>query len=91
MTFRTHTGEIVEGERLNAALAQVANDWRDLAHAIRKQDCYASHVTEDTKECALQEMLQRADEIKAGDVRSFTIWQRVNTVLTGDCVALLSA
>ena len=91
MTFRTHTGETVDGERLTSALAEVAKDWSDLAHAIRKADHYASHVTDDRKEQALQEMLHRADEIEAGDIRSFTIWQRVNTVLTGDCVALLSA
>lgn len=91
MYFRTHTGEIVDGERLAAAYAQVAEDWRILAHAIRKADNYASHVTEDVKEKALQEMLQRADEIEAGDIRSFTIWQRVDTELTGECVALLRA
>lgn len=91
MTFRTHTGETIEGERLQAALTKVANDWRDLARAIRKEDRYASHVTETRKEEALHDMLQRADEIEAGDVRSFTIWQRVNTELTGICVALLAA
>lgn len=88
--FRTHAGEIVTGERLQAALTKVANDWRELARAIRKEDHYASHVAEETKERAMVEMLQRADEIAAGDVRSFTIWQRVDTVITGECVGLFS-
>jgi hypothetical protein len=88
-SFRTHTGEIVEGERLAAALAIVANDWRELAHAIRRADNYASHVTEETKAAALARDLECADRVEAGEVKSFAIWQRVNTVLTGECVALL--
>lgn len=91
MSFRTHTGEIVAGERLQAALTKVADDWRNLARAIRREDRYASHVTDATKEQAMLYMLARADEIEAGDVRSFTIWQRVDTELTGECVALLPA
>ena len=91
MNFRTHTGEIVTGERLQSALAKVANDWRDLARAIRKQDRYAPHVTDAVKEQAMLDMLARADEIEAGNVKSFTIWQRVDTELTGECVALLPA
>jgi hypothetical protein len=87
--FRTHTGEIVTGQRLADAYKQVAADWRTLAHAIRKENAYAAHVTEATKEAAMQDMLIRADEIETGDLRSFTVWQRVNTVLTGECVALL--
>ncbi len=89
VTFRTHTGETVTGDRLRGALAKVASDWRELAHAIRKEDAYASHVTTETKEDALRDMLARADGIETGDVRSFTIWQRVNQALTGECVALL--
>lgn len=90
MRFRTHTGEMIEGDRLHAALRQVASDWRELGRAIREEDAYADHVTEAEKEAALREMLDRADDIEAGNVRTFTAWQRVNTVLTGECVALLS-
>ena len=89
MQFKTHTGEIVTGERLQSALKQVANDWRDIARAIRSKDLYASHVTEETKDARLAEALDRADKIEAGNVGSFTIWQRVNTVLTGECVGFL--
>lgn len=91
MSFRTHTGEIVTGERLRVALAKVAADWRALAHAIYKEDGYASHVAEECKAKNRDDMLTRADEIEAGSVKSFTIWQRVDTELTGECVALLPA
>lgn len=87
--MRTHTGEIVTGPRLTAALNKVADDWANLACAIRGEDAFASHVTEETKEQALTEMLERAEAIRNGDIGSFTIWQRVNEVLTGECVALL--
>lgn len=62
MDFRTHTGEIVTGDRLQAALSKVADDWRNLARAIRKEDRYAPHVTDATKEQAMLDMLSRADD-----------------------------
>lgn len=88
-TFRTHTGELVTGQRLTAALASVASDWVDLAHAIRREDAYASHVTEADKDSYLAADLALAERIRNGEVKSFTIWQRVDTALTGECVALL--
>lgn len=88
--FRTHKGHVVSGSELQAALSKVAADWREIAHNIRKQDCYAAHVSEETKDEHLTTMLAHADEIEQGCVDSFTIWQRVNTVLTGECVALLT-
>lgn len=87
--FRTHTGEVVTGDRLDAACKGVGQDWRDLAHSIRKEDAYASHVTEETKEKDLNRRLAQADQIDAGTIDNFTIWQRVNEFLTGECVALL--
>lgn len=89
-TFRTHTGELIDGERLQSALREVADDWRHLAHAIRSADEYAPHVTEAQKDGVLHDALQCADEIERGAVRSFTIWQRVNTKLTGVCAPLFS-
>jgi hypothetical protein len=89
-SFRTHTGEIVTGERLQAALETVADDWIRLAHAIRKEDAYASHVTENDKDRYLAEGLVAAEEIRHGDVNSFTVWQRIDTELTGECIALLA-
>lgn len=90
LTFRTHDGETVTGERLNVALNAVADDWQQLAYDIRKEDRYASHVSEEKKDALLQEALHRAQEIRKGVIGSFTIWQRVNTKLTGDCVALFN-
>lgn len=88
-TFRTHTGELVTGPRLAAALDSVANDWADMARAIRREDHYASHVTEADKDGYLADDLALAERIRNGEVKSFTIWQRVDTALTGECVALL--
>lgn len=90
MQFRTHAGEIVEGERLNAALAKVSDDWRQLGFDIANEDAYAPHVTQAEKDANLKSTLEEADAIQAGKVQSFTIWQRVNEALTGECVALLS-
>jgi hypothetical protein len=71
------------------ALKAVAQDWRNLAYDIRKEDAYASHVTELEKDIKLTEMLRQADDIKAGRVDSFTIRQRVQEKMTGSSVALL--
>ena len=89
-SFRTHTGETVTGQRLQDALNTVANDWAELGHLIRRSDEYAGHVTEGEKSRALREMLARAEAIRSGDIGSLTIWQRVNTELTGECIAILS-
>ena len=87
--FRTHTGEMVQGERLQAALDAVADDWAALGHAIRRENAYAGHVSEATKDQLLARDLKTAERIRQGEVVSFTIWQRVNEKLTGECVALL--
>lgn len=88
--FRTHTGELVTGDRLQAAFDTVANDWANLARAIRAEDHYAPHVSEETKEANLSRGLAEAERVRAGKIENFTIWQRVNTVLTGECIALLA-
>lgn len=87
--FITHTREMVFGQRLREALKQVADEWRANAHAIRKEDAYAAHINEHLKDYYMHRQLVEADKIEAGQVRSFTIWQRVNYVLTKECVALL--
>ena len=89
MEFRTHTGEIIKGERLKRALIAVGNDWEQSGYDIRKENAYASHVTDNVKEQNLQDHIRRAKEIKSGLIGSFTVWQRVNEKLTGECVALL--
>lgn len=89
-TFRTHTGETVTGDRLQAALGRVADDWAALAHAIRKEDDYAPHVSEAAKDAALADGLAFAEKIRRGEATSLTVWQRINTALTGECIALLA-
>lgn len=89
LRFRTHTGEYVEGPRLREALEAVADWYVANAHAVRLEDAYASHVTEERKVEALERQLAFAEEVRRGEVQSFSVWQRINTHLTGECVALL--
>lgn len=88
-SFTTHTGRVVTGKELQAALSAVADDWAQLATDIHQEDCYAPHVTPEQRDEYLIEMLKDAEDIRAGHVRSFTIRQCINTKLTGECVALL--
>lgn len=85
----THTGEVISGARLTKARNKVAGDWAALAHAIRRDDDYADHVTTKQKDENLAQMLAEATDIRAGKHYGFTIWQRINTELTGECIALL--
>lgn len=87
--FRTHDGRIVTGERLAAALNAVADWYAENARAVRREDAYAAHVTEETKERRLSDGLAFAEGVRAGERVGFSVWQRVNTHLTGECVALL--
>jgi hypothetical protein len=90
MQFRTHTGETVSGERLAAACAKAADDLVNLAMAIREEDAYASHVTEEEKDAYMFEMVARAERVRSGDVYYFGAWQDVNSILTGECVPMLA-
>jgi hypothetical protein len=88
--FRTHTGEIVTGERLTAARNRVADWWAENARAIYAENAYAAHVTEATKKDNLQNRLDLAERVRAGvGPMGFSTWQRINTELTGECVAFL--
>lgn len=92
MQFRTHTGEIISGERLIKAQNAVADFWVKNAHAIRKENGYASHVTDEVKEEALQRQLADAEKIRNSTMpMGFWLWQRINAELTGECVAFLPA
>lgn len=86
--MRTHLGEIIPDETLKAALKKVAADVRENAR-IGRTEKYASHVTEEMKDEIMKKKLDLADEIEAGTVRGFWLWQRVNTIVTGECVAFL--
>lgn len=90
MNFRTHTGEIVEGARLREALEAVADWYAENARAIRREDTYAAHVTEARKDESLERGLAFAEEVRRGKAMGFSVWQRVNLHLTGECIAFLS-
>lgn len=90
MTFRTHKDETVSAQALVKAQHAVADWYRNNAYGIRAEDLYASHVTEATKEKRLQEQLAQAERIRAGtEPMGFWLWQRINTELTGECIAFL--
>jgi len=90
LKFTTHMGETVTGDRLNSAINQVADDMVRMYKGIRN-GYYAPHVTEAQKDYILLKDLLYVDQIRAGEgLNNFTIWQRINNVLTGECVALLS-
>ena len=86
--MRTHLGEIIPDETLKAALKKVAADVRESAR-IGRTEKYASHITEEQKDVFMQKKLDLADDIEAGRARGFWLWQRVNTIVTGECVAFL--
>ena len=89
--MKTHKGELVSDTMLTEARRAVAEDWRTMAYDILKEDAYASHITEVEKLQFYQDELRYADEIERGEHDSnFTIWQRLNTYITGECIALLS-
>lgn len=73
------------------ACETVANQWRESAKAVKANDPYASHVTEEYKEAKFKRDMNYADQIEFGEVSfNFTIWQRINTELTGECPGFLS-
>lgn len=88
MQFMTHKKELVSGSKLNAAIESVRSDFIDIAYGARVEDFYAPHVTEQKKDEILKRDLERANNIE-DRLDNFTIWQRVNTKLTGKCVAIL--
>lgn len=90
LTFTTHNKEVVSGKKLTDAINKVADDWADLHKRIREEDGYASHVTEEQKDEYLKKELERAEEIRNGvGLDNFTIWQRIDTELTGETVPFL--
>lgn len=89
-SFRTHTGELVTGERLALAANAVADWLAENARAIRREDAYAAHIPESVKSRALEKQLAQAERIRAGiEPIGFWLWQRINTELTGECIAFL--
>ena len=88
-SFKTHKGDVITGEKLQAALDIVADKHIENAHAIRKEDCYASHVTEQRKDQNLKKGLALAESIRAGNETGFWCLQRLNYEITGESVPML--
>lgn len=88
--FITHTGERVVGIRLVKARQKVSDDLIKLAYAIFDEDAYATHVTKQQKHDILLNGLRNAEAVKHRTVFNFTVNQRINQVLTGECVSLLN-
>ena len=89
MQFTTHTGEVITGTELQRALNQVAWFYETNAKAVRLEDPYADHVTEAQKDQNLADRFAYAESIRKGEIGDLSAWQKVNTALTGECVALL--
>jgi len=90
MKFKTSTGKIVTGKRLQRALQAVAEDWRASALAVHRNNMYPPHVTRSQKRRLLIDELKRAQRISdMTEPVGFWLWQRVNQKLTGKCVAFL--
>lgn len=90
LVFRTHKGDLIGGQTLIDAIEKVAAERVKLYQAIRKEDAYAPHVTEQQKDEILLKDLAYASQIRSGQhLNNFTVWQLVNTVLTGECVGFL--
>ena len=91
IVFKTHTGAIVSQIELKKACESVAEDWRNNAYACHKGTDYPKHVSQQVKDELLEKALVTAIAIERQEnLHNFTIWQRVNTKITGECVAFLS-
>lgn len=89
--FRTSKGETITGEQLQAACEKVAQWYEANALAVRNSNSYASHVTEARKDQKLAESYDWAEKVRQGEnLHNFSVWQRVNIELTGDCVAFMT-
>lgn len=88
-SFKTHKGDIVTGTELQTALNAVGDDWEKLAKAIYKENAYANHVTEQTKLDNLRCGIETAKRIRQRQETGLWLLQRLNTKLTGECIAML--
>jgi hypothetical protein len=87
----TSNKEVVTGERLQEAREHASQI--NLRHAKSIRDgkvTFASHVTNERMITIAEKEEQHAKEIIEGiHDNNFTIWQRMNTFLTGECVPFL--
>jgi hypothetical protein len=90
--MRTHTGEIVTGDRLNEARKYAAGfERRSCRQWLTNPDYGADHVTTSQHgKYAARKMLEVL-RIERGECdHNFTIWQRMDYFLTGESVPFLS-
>ncbi len=90
-SFLTSHNEVITGERLQAACEAVAAQIEASAIKVREEDAFASHVTQAGKDDYIDRFYtQVAAKIrKQENLHNFSVWQRVNTELTGECIAFL--
>ena len=91
--FRTSTGQIISGEALQQACNQLAVWYDNQAVLVRQEDCFDSHVTQAAKDDYIKRYYTDTAQAvrERSNLANFTIWQKLNTILTGECVAFLPA
>lgn len=89
-SFTTHTGVVVTGGKLQAALDHVAAWYRGNAVDTYLSDDYGSGVSESIKRQRFIQQWDGAEQISQGfGCHSFTIRQRLDSFLTGETVSFL--
>jgi len=85
--YHMYTDEKMQEARVHAAKIER----RCAAECFNPDFGFADHVTQEDKQRYREKQLRMAEEIEAGKHdHNFTIWQRMNTYLTGECVPFLS-
>lgn len=92
-SFRTSTGEILtpDDPRLIDACEKVATQIEQSAVKVREENAFAFHVTQAEKDDYINRFyIDWAAKIrKRENLNDFSVWQRINTELTEECVAFL--
>ena len=94
MKFKTHKGEVVEGEKLKSAVNAVVDQCIANSKTIREEDTYADHITEEQKDQFLKADLERYECLRKDALKGqwgFKIWfiQMLDYELTGEAVGIL--
>lgn len=85
MMRRASAEDLVRARKYAAAV-----DWSLAAGALDPGAGFADHVTYDDKLKFIERHRTLATEIERGlHDHNFTVWQRMNYFLTGECVGLL--
>lgn len=89
-SVKLSNGEILQGEELEKVLKIVSEELKKTAYEIFESDDWASHITEEYKKNYLKLELIYANEVELGYHNiNFTIWQKINSICTGESVPLL--